>query len=57
VSIVVQNDSELVDIIISNIPRNKLNKFDKKVVEPHFPGGRSEAIRALISQSIAKQRQ
>jgi len=44
-----------VDIEIRNVPEKLLKKFDKTVVKPYFPGGRSEAIRTLMREEIRRR--
>lgn len=44
-----------VDLDIRNVPEKMLEDFDKYVVEPFYPGGRSEAMRALIEEELKKR--
>jgi metal-responsive CopG/Arc/MetJ family transcriptional regulator len=41
-----------VDIQVRNVPVQLLEEFDKVVVKRFYPGGRSEAVRALMRKFI-----
>jgi metal-responsive CopG/Arc/MetJ family transcriptional regulator len=43
---------ERVDIQVRNVPKQLLGDFDRIVVKPFYPGGRSAAIRDLIDKAV-----
>jgi metal-responsive CopG/Arc/MetJ family transcriptional regulator len=44
-------EADLVEIIVRNVPSQLLKDFDQAITGV-YPGGRSQAIRALIRQFI-----
>ncbi|MCW4018018.1 MAG: ribbon-helix-helix domain-containing protein [Candidatus Bathyarchaeota archaeon] len=47
---------EVTEVVLQNIPDELLEEFDDKVVEKHFPGGRSEAFRYLMAAAIVDEK-
>ncbi len=43
------------EVQVKNVPKGLLKDFDELVV-PEFPGGRSEALRALMRQAVREKR-
>jgi hypothetical protein len=46
-----------VNITIYHVPSSLVNDFAKFVVQPHYPGGISPAIKDLMRKAVEKQKQ
>ena len=49
------DDNLRVDLTIYDIPASLLKDFCKKIVQPNYPGGVSDAIKDLIRKAILEQ--
>jgi len=49
-------EEDCVELKIDNIPVKLLDDFDELVVKPNYPGGRAEALRALMQDAVQEQR-
>lgn len=50
-----RKDEGLVTIDVHNTDPRLLEAFDRYVVKPFYPGGRSEALRTLMDQELTKR--
>jgi hypothetical protein len=48
-------DDMFVSLTIYDVPESMLIEFCKKIVQPNYPGGVSDAIKDLIQKAILEQ--
>ena len=49
------DDDMFVSLTIYDVPDSLLIEFCKKIVQPNYPGGVSDAIKGLIQKAILEQ--
>jgi hypothetical protein len=49
------DDDIFVSLTIYDVPDSLLKEFCKKIVQPNYPGGVSDAIKDLIQKAILEQ--
>jgi hypothetical protein len=48
-------DYMFVSLTIYDVPESLLKEFCRKIVQPNYPGGVSDAIKGLIQKAILEQ--